>query len=232
MVLPRGKRSKMKRAQQKYKDQDDEERELRMKALDASGEAKQAAEKARLAAIAEARAQKEAERKAAWEAKQKQLAANQEEKRSRAEKRLQEREELRQLEEEEGLAPDSDDIMNALTALDTLVPVPHPDDIILWAIPVCGPYSAMQHYKFRVKLTPGTQKRGKIAKQSVELFVRQTNSLPREKELMKGVPTEDSILILIGDAKMTISSQAAQQLKADKRQQKNARELLDLDREG
>ena len=30
---------------------------------------------------------------------------------------------------------------------------------------VCAPYAALQGYKFRVKLTPGTQRKGRAARQ-------------------------------------------------------------------
>lgn len=48
-----------------------------------------------------------------------------------------------------------------LTSLDSLTANPLPDDILHFAIPVCAPYPALQKYKYKVKLTPGTQKRGK-----------------------------------------------------------------------
>jgi hypothetical protein len=38
---------------------------------------------------------------------------------------------------------------------------PLAEDILLYAIPVCGPYNALQSFKYRVKLTPGNAKRGK-----------------------------------------------------------------------
>ena len=28
-------------------------------------------------------------------------------------------------------------------------------DLLLFAIPVCGPYQALQNYKYKLKLTPG-----------------------------------------------------------------------------
>ncbi|MDP2434815.1 MAG: nuclear export mediator factor family protein [archaeon] len=224
--ISKKKKQKMKRAQHKYKDQDEEERELRIAALDASGEAKKAAERARQAEAAAQRAQREAEQKTAWAAKQKLMdEQKQANKPSRSEQRHTERTELRVLEEEEGLLADSEDILNSVTALDTLVENPHPDDIVLWAIPVCGPYLAMQNYKYKVKLTPGTSKRGKIAKQSVELFVRQQACTQRERELIKGVPPEDCIIILIGDAKVSIPSHIAQQIKAERKSNKGAKKL-------
>lgn len=42
-----------------------------------------------------------------------------------------------------------------LGVLDSLTGLPGPDDVLLFAVPVCGPYSALQNYKYKVKLTPG-----------------------------------------------------------------------------
>ena len=39
--------------------------------------------------------------------------------------------------------------------LDSLTGLPRADDTLLFAVPVCGPYAALQNYKFKVKLTPG-----------------------------------------------------------------------------
>ena len=52
-----------------------------------------------------------------------------------------------------------------LTQLDSLTGVPQPDDVLLFAVPVCAPYSALQGYKHKLKLTPGTQRKGKAARQ-------------------------------------------------------------------
>lgn len=48
-----------------------------------------------------------------------------------------------------------------LNDVDYLTGSPLPNDILLYAVPVCGPYSAVQSYKYRVKIIPGTAKKGK-----------------------------------------------------------------------
>ena len=60
-----------------------------------------------------------------------------------------------------------------LTQLDSLTGAPKQDDILLFAVPVCAPYSALQGYKHKLKLTPGTQRKGKAARQvsTAGLFV-------------------------------------------------------------
>ncbi|TPP61476.1 Nuclear export mediator factor NEMF [Fasciola gigantica] len=50
---------------------------------------------------------------------------------------------------------------NWLHLMDTFTGKPCEDDVLLYALPVCGPYSALTNYKFKVKLTPGNAKRGK-----------------------------------------------------------------------
>jgi len=48
-----------------------------------------------------------------------------------------------------------------LNDLDYLTGNPVPNDVLLYAVPVCGPYTALQTYKYRVKIVPGTMKKGK-----------------------------------------------------------------------
>lgn len=48
-----------------------------------------------------------------------------------------------------------------LNDVDYLTGIPLPNDILLYAVPVCAPYNAVQSYKYRVKIIPGTVKKGK-----------------------------------------------------------------------
>lgn len=50
-----------------------------------------------------------------------------------------------------------------LNDVDYLTGNPTANDVLLYAVPVCGPYNALQLYKYRVKLIPGALKRGKGA---------------------------------------------------------------------
>ena len=45
--------------------------------------------------------------------------------------------------------------------LDALTGQPRADDVLLFALPMCAPYSAVQSYKFKAKLLPGADKTGK-----------------------------------------------------------------------
>lgn len=52
-----------------------------------------------------------------------------------------------------------------LRELDSLTGIPREGDVLLHALPVCAPYTVLQGYKFKVKLTPGTQRKGRAARQ-------------------------------------------------------------------
>jgi hypothetical protein len=43
-------------------------------------------------------------------------------------------------------------------------------DVLLETVPVCAPYNAMAGYKYRVKILPGTLKKGKAARQAMTFF--------------------------------------------------------------
>ncbi|KAF2230376.1 hypothetical protein EV356DRAFT_343768 [Viridothelium virens] len=155
--LVRGKRGKNKKLTSKYADQDEEDRELALRILGS----KAGQDKAREEEAAKQQRQKEAE-----EAKQRRR-----EQHERAQKEGREREEarIRRLEENalEGGAEDEndDDTARNLTLLNTLTLSPHPADSILAAIPVCAPWSALGRAKYRMKLQPGSVKKGKAVRE-------------------------------------------------------------------
>jgi NFACT protein C-terminal domain/Heterogeneous nuclear ribonucleoprotein Q acidic domain len=78
---------------------------------------------------------------------------------SRRERKKKEQQEIQDMLEEEGVLDEEEgkqaDEINKLTGK------PLPEDVLLYAVPVCGPYSAMRSFKYSVKLTPGTMKKGK-----------------------------------------------------------------------
>lgn len=63
--------------------------------------------------------------------------------------------------EEEDIHEIGEEEKGRLNDVDYLTGNPLPNDILLYVIPVCGPYSAVQSYKYRVKIIPGTAKKGK-----------------------------------------------------------------------
>lgn len=79
-------------------------------------------------------------------------------------KKIMEEEDIQELDEEEKV-----DIkfflhlilQDKLTEIDSLTGNPLSDDVLLFAIAMCAPYSAFTNYKYKVKLTPGGMKKGK-----------------------------------------------------------------------
>ncbi|KAL5849225.1 hypothetical protein ACOSQ4_007238 [Xanthoceras sorbifolium] len=90
-----------------------------------------------------------------------------------------------------------------LNDVDYLTGNPLPSDILLYTVPVCGPYSAVQSYKYRVKIIPGTAKKGKAAKTAMNLFSHMPEATTREKELMKACTDPELVAAIIGNVKVT-----------------------------
>lgn len=93
--------------------------------------------------------------------------------------------------------------------------IPLPEDEILFAIPVVAPYNTMTNYKFKVKVTPGTGKRGKATKTALNMFVTDKATLQREKDLLKSVKDQDLARNLPG--KVKLSAPHLQKSKAKKK---------------
>lgn len=185
--MTRGKRGKAKRQAAKYAEQDDEDRELAMKLLGS-----RAADERREAEAAEKVVQKES----AEEARARRRAQHE-----KAQKEGLEAEEMRRLTLEEGSQELDEEEAAQMAQLDAFVGTPLPGDEILEAIPVCAPWTAMAKYKYKVKLQPGQQKKGKAIreiltvwnkaggeKKNVDTSAQDKEMIwPREAELVKGL---------------------------------------------
>ncbi|KAF9883825.1 hypothetical protein FE257_002762 [Aspergillus nanangensis] len=165
----RGKKGKAKKAAAKYAEQDEEERELALRLVGAN---KAKAEKA--AAAAQAKENREREAEAQKKRRQAQHA------------RAAEAERKRQALFEEGGDDYDEETVAAETAdlewIPALVGTPHADDEILAAIPVCAPWAALGRYKYRVKLQPGSVKKGKAVKEILGRWVAETTTGKVKKE--------------------------------------------------
>lgn len=62
---------------------------------------------------------------------------------------------------------------------------PLDEDELLFCVPVCAPYTTLQNYKHKVKLIPGTTKKGQAIKTAIEIFTRDKITTQREKDLIK-----------------------------------------------
>ncbi|RDL41693.1 putative Nuclear export mediator factor Nemf [Venustampulla echinocandica] len=189
--LKRGKKGKAKKIARKYKDQDEEDLLAAQQLIGASA----GLEKAR--AEAEAKAKREAE------------LAFQKERRRAQHQRTQEEtaahEEMRKMNLAHGVDDFDDQEEWQMTALDTLVGTPLRGDEILEAIPICAPWAALSRFKYKAKLQPGAQKKGKAVKEIVGRWLADATSKgrvdersedpelmwPREVDLVKGWKVEE-----------------------------------------
>ncbi len=86
---------------------------------------------------------------------------------------------------------------------------PTAQDHILYALPVCAPYSVLSQYTYRVKLTPGSVKRGKACKQAVDIFLENKKKQQidegtnRDQALIKLVNENEWVQAMVGDVRIT-----------------------------
>ena len=113
-----------------------------------------------------------------------------------------EKEEISRLLEEENIMDLPTDELENLTNLDALTGSPFETDIILNAIPVCAPYNTLQSYKYRIKLLPGSLKKGKAAKSALSLFLQKDDITTAEKDAIKSVPEQEWIQTVLGKVKL------------------------------
>jgi hypothetical protein len=209
--LPRGKRSKAKKIAAKYKDQDEEDRLAAQQLIGAAlGREKAEAE-------AKAKAQREAE--AAFQ-KERRRAQHQ-----RNQKETAEHEAVRKMMLEEGVEVLDDDEIGKITSMDAFVGTPLPGDEIIEAIPFCAPWAAMGKYKYKAKLQPGTQKKGRAVKEILDRWVtasagkgvidlesRDSEKMwPREVELLRGWKAEECInCVPVGKVRVMMAGGSAE----------------------
>jgi len=79
-------------------------------------------------------------------------------------------------EEDINLLPEDVDVAE----IDKLTGNPKPKDNLLFALPMLAPYSTIQSNKYKVKIQPGTMKRGKAGKMIRSLFTQQNNKAEAE----------------------------------------------------
>ncbi|KAI9492473.1 fibronectin-binding protein A N-terminus-domain-containing protein [Zychaea mexicana] len=224
----RGKRGKAKKIKQKYGDQDEEERKLRMELLGSNKGPQPKGKKAKKEAQAKAeKLAREKEREEQWaaaEAARAAEAANAQVDEAGidnvdeiAADEGEDKETIRQMLKEENITMLEADEAANLSILDSVTPNPLPEDIIHFAVPVCAPYTALQKYKYKVKLTPGSLKRGKGLKQAHSVFLNLTDSTAREKELIKSVPDMEAINAMMSKVKVSAPNLEASKRKKGKK---------------
>ncbi|KAF2402340.1 hypothetical protein EJ06DRAFT_490689 [Trichodelitschia bisporula] len=197
--LPRGKRGKQKKIAAKYGWQDEEEREQALQLLGSkSGQeraaAKEVAMKAKKQQEEESKKRRrelhlktqtvglalEQARKAALEGPSASATANAEDEHTEA---------------------DDETTRLELLGLDAFVGTPLPGDEIICAIAVCAPWTALNSFKYRAKMQPGSTKKGKAVKEILSRWQTDAKDAklvdsksedpdkmwPREAELIRGL---------------------------------------------
>lgn len=118
--VKRGQKSKLKKIKEKYKDQDDEERKLRMDILQSAGQSKKNKKTKDSVTSNKGRTKQQEKRIPATREQHKNDEDN----------------------EEDNDGPQIDvDMLNSLTG------IPHVDDELLFAVPVIAPYNTLANYK-------------------------------------------------------------------------------------
>ncbi|KAI9789041.1 MAG: hypothetical protein M1816_006396 [Peltula sp. TS41687] len=171
----RGKHGKQRKLASKYADQDEEDRAIAMKLLaSASGKAKAADDV------------QSAQSKQAEVERQKQQRREQHQQRAAKEGQI--REEARQHAHAKEDDEEADEAQHyPVTMLSNLIGTPLAGDEILEALPVCAPWSAMTRYKYKIKLQPGQQKKGKAVKEILGRWVNQATDRKRVDEKSEDV---------------------------------------------
>lgn len=172
----RGQKGKLKKIKSKYKDQDEEERQLRMEILKSAGKKPTIIADPKLDECA--MALKNSKPKQHFEPKQPTQDADDD---------------------------DADDKNTGadVDMIDSLTGQPLEDDELLFVIPMIAPYQSIQHYKYKVKLTPGTGKRGRAAKTALVMFGKDKMCTNREKDLLKSVKEEALARNIPGKVKLS-----------------------------
>ncbi|XP_074852270.1 ribosome quality control complex subunit NEMF isoform X2 [Carettochelys insculpta] len=201
--MKRGQKSKMKKMKEKYKDQDEEERELIMKLLGSAGSNKEEkVKKGKKGKIKEESVKKQTQKPKS----SRQVDAGRKEETPQVEVLTHELQDVAledQLEEKEEQDQDQQENEEGETLLSSLTGQPHLEDILLFAIPICAPYTTMANYKYKVKLTPGTQKKGKAAKTALHNFMHSREATAREKDLFRSVKDTDLSRNIPGKVKVS-----------------------------
>uniref|UniRef100_A0A8B9M4U5 Ribosome quality control complex subunit NEMF n=1 Tax=Accipiter nisus TaxID=211598 RepID=A0A8B9M4U5_9AVES len=195
--IKRGQKSKMKKMKEKYKDQDEEDRELIMKLLGSAGSNKE--EKGKKGK--KGKTKEEPAKKQQQKPKAAHCGAG------RGKETLPAGVLLHELQDPKYSSPHPHKtpllVQEGEALLDSLTGQPHPEDILLFAIPICAPYTAMMNYKYKVKLTPGTQKKGKAAKIALHNFMQSKEASAREKDLFRSVKDTDLSRNIPGKVKVS-----------------------------
>uniref|UniRef100_M4B7J3 Ribosome quality control complex subunit 2 n=1 Tax=Hyaloperonospora arabidopsidis (strain Emoy2) TaxID=559515 RepID=M4B7J3_HYAAE len=207
----RGKRSKMKKMKKKYADQDDDDRQLRMEAL---------------GHVIEETKQEDGQDGHKTECIERSRCDDDEDSPAIATRATTEAKDeyiRQQREKKEKFLDEQEDEAESAGFFDAFTGEPLPNDIVLFAMPMCAPYASLSKFKYKVKLTPGGQKKGKAAKQAMDHFFASNlkeekdvqklqkedeiqpdvNPLAVQRELMRCIPDNELVNCMVGPVKLS-----------------------------
>lgn len=177
----RGRKGKRIKLKTKYANQDEEDRALAMRLLGSAAAQEKATEDA-----------------AAKIMKEQGLAAQNQRRRKQhalAAEKGKEAEEVRRLNFEEGIETLDENEVQELDDLDAFIGTPMPGDEILDALVVCGPWDAIgSRCRWRVKLQPGTTKKGKAVREILHVWVGAVIDREKKKRLGSGEGNETMLV--------------------------------------
>lgn len=193
--LPRGKKHKLKKMK-KYSDQDEEERKIALAVLGS----KPLKEETEGAGQTENRDGDDDQQQL-----EDTVRADEDEIRNKREKRNERREVMR-LMEEEGIVELANLEKDSMNTLDMLTAMPEPTDTVQYALPMCAPYGALTNYRYKVKLMPGSTKRGKAYRSAILLFLKQAekdlSQFKQDRDAIRLSPESDGIHGMLGGVKI------------------------------
>mmetsp|Transcript_7691 Transcript_7691/g.23997 ORF Transcript_7691/g.23997 Transcript_7691/m.23997 type:complete len:499 (-) Transcript_7691:772-2268(-) len=78
------------------------------------------------------------------------------------------------------------------------------------AVVVCAPYAAIRHYTFKMRIAPGTDKKGQAAKAILESFTKHVlRAMPQAAAAMKAISLEQTIAQIAGPLKVHFADMTA-----------------------
>ncbi|CAF0941684.1 unnamed protein product [Adineta steineri] len=185
--IKRGQKARLKKIKEKYKDQDEEDRQVRMQLLGSAGN------ESKKKLLLEQQLQKEKQKE-----KQKMQSKDNRKKNESNQSRPQsaatgataiDEDEVEQQEDEEEKAKR---LSEDARLLSTLTGQPVPDDPLTNVIGVCAPWVTLNNYKYKVKILPGgLGKKGKNVQAALKLFAMDRTASQLEKDLLKTVKDQE-----------------------------------------
>jgi len=189
-AVPRGKKGKLKKMKKKYGDQTEEERQLAMIALGHPIESPQQQDNEDIDLDIELEYPKPLDKQESKEESIETMEQLEDDLPPKVPKK-------KQVVSGEPVESDNSEIN-----LRSFTCNPQPGDTLLYAMPFCGPPQATVNFKFRLKLIPGSMKRGRAAKTALESMMRSPGCNEAEKEIMRLIPDNDLIQTMAASVKI------------------------------